>query len=354
MKKVLVIILVAAMAPVAGAEFTISSVAGASAGSTVTFDISSTAGEPQRNFTVFIGVSDVAAGVTLAGTAQAGPAGAFADGTALHVQIVPGQWEAYPDNGELECLESIVSSHAGGEPFGAGVVLSFQVDIAAGTAAGVYDVIVLVQGAGVPYLVGTVTVGPEPDSLSLSSPNGGENLTAGTTYPIGWSSTGSISNVSLEYSDDNGAGWTVIEASTANNEQYDWTVPLIGSDECLIRIFDVDDPAVSDESDGPFTIDICGAYAYCFPEGHPDFDEWIAVGQAMGFECGGPACWCGSGRHCHGDADGLIQGLTYTGYEAVGTDDLAVLATAWGTFEPNPVTWGPTGPGIPADCLDVP
>ncbi len=96
-----------------------------------------------------------------------------------------------------------------------------------------------------------------PNSLTLLSPNGGESLTAGTTETISWSSTGSISNVSLEYSDDNGLAWDVITASTANNGQYDWTVPEVTSDECLVRVSDASDAGVNDESDAVFTIYVC-------------------------------------------------------------------------------------------------
>jgi formylglycine-generating enzyme required for sulfatase activity len=97
----------------------------------------------------------------------------------------------------------------------------------------------------------------EPTTL-ISDPNGGESLIAGTTHPIIWSSTGLISNVSLEYSDANGLSWTEIEPSTPNDGEYDWTVPEVNSEQCLVRVSDATDPNnVFDVSDDVFTIYQC-------------------------------------------------------------------------------------------------
>ncbi len=110
------------------------------------------------------------------------------------------------------------------------------------------------------------------------------------------------------------------------------------------------DPAITDVTiDGPIED------PPCFPAAHPDYDQWVAMGVLIGRIDGkGPECWCGEevspdvwiSRHCYGDADASIQGYTFTGYEYVGTNDLAVLANAWGTLEPDNVTWGPVGDGI--------
>jgi len=71
----------------------------------------------------------------------------------------------------------------------------------------------------------------------------------------------------------------------------------------------------------------------CFPVCHSKYNEWVLMGK--------PSCWCGNGRQCHGDADGLYQGSpTKGGIYYVGTNDLNVLMTAWQVKEP------PWGPGI--------
>jgi hypothetical protein len=67
--------------------------------------------------------------------------------------------------------------------------------------------------------------------------------------------------------------------------------------------------------------------------GHPDYDEWVAVGK--------PACWAYP-RQCHGDADGMLEGSSEGGLYHVGPADLNVLIAAWQVKEP------PFGPGIAA------
>jgi len=67
------------------------------------------------------------------------------------------------------------------------------------------------------------------------------------------------------------------------------------------------------------------------PPGHPDYDEWVAVGK--------PACWAYP-RQCHGDADGKAEGSDKTGFHYVGTADLNVLIAAWQVME------APQGLGI--------
>jgi formylglycine-generating enzyme required for sulfatase activity len=96
-----------------------------------------------------------------------------------------------------------------------------------------------------------------PKVVTLLWPNGGQMLQADTAIPMTWSSSGSISNVKLEYSDDNGLDWDVIEASTPNDGQYDWVVPQVTSSQCLVRVSDASDAGVTDTSDGVFTIYVC-------------------------------------------------------------------------------------------------
>jgi hypothetical protein len=90
-------------------------------------------------------------------------------------------------------------------------------------------------------------------TITVASPNGGENLPANTTYEITWSSEGSIDHVKIEYSVNNGTGWTEIVANTNNNGSYNWVVPCDLSDKSLIKISDVDSDA-SDTSDAVFFI----------------------------------------------------------------------------------------------------
>ncbi|MHC4072219.1 MAG: hypothetical protein ACYTGS_09345, partial [Planctomycetota bacterium] len=63
----------------------------------------------------------------------------------------------------------------------------------------------------------------------------------------------------------------------------------------------------------------------CFPPDHPDYAQWLAVGE--------PECWCNP-RQCHGDSDGQLGGNPKTGYYAVGPGDLNILIAGWLVIEP--------------------
>ncbi len=100
------------------------------------------------------------------------------------------------------------------------------------------------------------TVTPKPIVLS---PNGSENLIATGKYTITWKIIEGTQTdyVIIEYSLDDGQTWQKI-AQSPNTGWYDWdTIPLINSNECLIRISDLDNKLVSDTSDKAFTISQC-------------------------------------------------------------------------------------------------
>jgi hypothetical protein len=89
--------------------------------------------------------------------------------------------------------------------------------------------------------------------LSLLAPNGGEVLNPGGSYTITWSSDTSISEVLVEYSSDNGQSWNQV-AVAPNTEAYEWLVPAVNSNQCLVRVSNASDTDVVDISDGPLTI----------------------------------------------------------------------------------------------------
>ena len=91
-------------------------------------------------------------------------------------------------------------------------------------------------------------------TVTLTSPNGGENWKGGTTQNISWTSS-NVTNVKLEYSADNGTSWTQIAASTsAGTGSYSWLIPDLNSGNLLVRISDVLDNNINDTSNAVFTI----------------------------------------------------------------------------------------------------
>lgn len=93
-------------------------------------------------------------------------------------------------------------------------------------------------------------------SLILQSPNGGEVWIVGETEEVTWADA-NVYDVKIELSIDNGSNWSTIVESTPNTGSYSWIVASQdSSDECLIRITNVDDGLVYDASDASFTIDL--------------------------------------------------------------------------------------------------
>jgi protocatechuate 3,4-dioxygenase beta subunit len=92
-------------------------------------------------------------------------------------------------------------------------------------------------------------------SIQVTSPNGGESLTGGTTHEITWTSQENIEAVLIEYSIDNGDSWITIEPFAENTGIYQWTVPETPSENCLVRIGASDsDAGPVDTSDAVFSI----------------------------------------------------------------------------------------------------
>ena len=100
--------------------------------------------------------------------------------------------------------------------------------------------------------------------VTVSSPNGGEILSAGTSQNITWTSNG-ISKVKIEYTSDNGINWSVIVDSTDTDGSYQWApVPNISSSQCKIKITDKDG-TINDVSDAVFSIQPIQSIKVIFP-----------------------------------------------------------------------------------------
>jgi hypothetical protein len=100
----------------------------------------------------------------------------------------------------------------------------------------------------------TISPPPIPNTLTTTSPNGGEKWVVGTQHQITWSWKGAFAEVKIKYSSDNGATWNLIDDCTANDGAYDWTIPNTPSANCLVKISGKTDGIPFDVSDTVFSI----------------------------------------------------------------------------------------------------
>ncbi len=107
-------------------------------------------------------------------------------------------------------------------------------------------------GYGMVDAAAAVGIGATP-TVTVTSPNGGENWTANSSRNVTWSSTGTIANVKIEYTTD-GTNYSVVTASTTNNGTYAWTVPNTPSTTSKVRVSDATNSAINDVSNANFTI----------------------------------------------------------------------------------------------------
>lgn len=90
--------------------------------------------------------------------------------------------------------------------------------------------------------------------ITVSAPNGGETLSAGTNYAINWLANTSVAKVKIEYS-TNGSTWNTIAPNIAATlGTYTWAVPNTPSTQCVLRISDSANVATFDTSNARFTI----------------------------------------------------------------------------------------------------
>ncbi|NUN10882.1 MAG: hypothetical protein HUU54_17030, partial [Ignavibacteriaceae bacterium] len=102
-------------------------------------------------------------------------------------------------------------------------------------------------------------------SLTVLSPNGGEDWEATTTQTIEWLSS-AVNNVKIEYTTNNGIDWTTIVASTPSDGLHEWS-PAQPSALYKIRISDAADGFPMDESDAVFTVSLAKELSITYPNG---------------------------------------------------------------------------------------
>jgi len=126
-----------------------------------------------------------------------------------------------------------------------------------------------------PHLItGTILLGISGPSVTVLSPNGGENWHEGETREIEFFAHGGVVNVLIELDRGDGNGWqTLAEEVAAVSGSYTWSVTGPISAHNQVRISDAADPTVLDVSNAEFTIgrDL----------------SWITIGEYSGIVAGG-------------------------------------------------------------------
>jgi len=93
-----------------------------------------------------------------------------------------------------------------------------------------------------------------PPSITVTSPNGGENWEAGSSQTLTWSSVGITGNLNILISRNGGTSWTTIFTNTPNDGKQAWTVTGPATVQAIIKVASVTSPTVSDTSNANFSI----------------------------------------------------------------------------------------------------
>ena len=104
-----------------------------------------------------------------------------------------------------------------------------------------------------------------PKNLEITSPNGGEILDSSSTwYNIAIKFENTYAAVEFQYTIDNGLNWIPIDTLAYNGFEttmffpsfrtFNWKVPNVNSNQCKIRVRDISDNSIMDESDQVFSI----------------------------------------------------------------------------------------------------
>lgn len=95
---------------------------------------------------------------------------------------------------------------------------------------------------------------PATAKIFIQNPLGNETFSAGAKVDIRWTSA-RVNMVGIEYSADGGQSWTnIVESVAATDRKYNWTVPAIASTQMLVRVYDVSNAGVNDQSTVVFKV----------------------------------------------------------------------------------------------------
>jgi len=120
-----------------------------------------------------------------------------------------------------------------------------------------------------------------PATITVVSPNGGENWMTGTVQTVRWSSANVIGNVLIELTRNGGGSYETLFSSTTNDGAENWLVSGVASANNLIRITSVTDGTVKDSSNAVFTIATTNQTVTRFFAGNSTWYTKIPSAQAI-------------------------------------------------------------------------
>lgn len=137
---------------------------------------------------------------------------------------------------------------------------------------------------------------PEPTTMSVLWPDGGEMFLGGSVQDIRWQTDGpAIAEVKIEFSADAGENWQIVEPNVPDTGVYVWTTPDADSQACLVKISDIGATGAADVSDAAFTVFRCetGLTADLTGDCRVNVADF-AVFASQWLKCGNPydAMWC--------------------------------------------------------------
>ncbi|HOT96379.1 MAG TPA: FlgD immunoglobulin-like domain containing protein [bacterium] len=100
----------------------------------------------------------------------------------------------------------------------------------------------------------TVRIINPPPEILVTKPNGGETFYFGDKTNITWINKNYSGAVNVLYSIDNGKAWVGLASNLTNTGTYEWTLPQVDSDSCLVKVVDKATGIPVDVSDKVFTI----------------------------------------------------------------------------------------------------
>jgi hypothetical protein len=88
-----------------------------------------------------------------------------------------------------------------------------------------------------------------PPQITILTPNGGERIPIDAYYQVTWQTQGTVDNVDIWYSTNNGTDWVlVVPGNSGNTGSYNWFVPHVTSNQGLVYAGNAADPCIYDMS----------------------------------------------------------------------------------------------------------